>query len=423
MSKRILLPNGCSCSTPSVNPKNWKTCNKSALQKDWQIQYYFYDPEFPKPKRPIVVKGMNSYHDLKERREITQALLDDELKALKELGYNPYTKKYNTPQDEKPKALMNPDLLIVEAFRLALSKKKASDEYLDQIRYAVNRFEKAAKQLRMDKIRIYDLRRSQLKEIFDYIDLTDDYFNKYKAYFSALFIILVEYECCETNLTRDIQKRTVVKKQREVLELNYLDLVLEHLKEQHYSFYRYGKIFFYSGARTTELFTIQKKHVRLEKQEYDVLIKKGSQYVWETKIIIQNAIPFWEEIMKLSHSKDDYLFSHGLIPGATKNCAKQITIRWRTHVKKKLVFKDGELRIKSELDKINDLDYERITADFYAMKHNFLDLLDSKNDDFEFTAINTPKEIASHRTDKITHGVYTGGKQKRINEKLKAIRV
>ena len=57
------------------------------------------------------------------------------------------------------------------------------------------------------------------------------------------------------------------------------------------------------------------------------------------------------------------------------------------------------------------------------MKHNFLDLLDSKNDEFELLGINSPKEMASHRSDKITHGVYTGGKKKRINEKLKMIRV
>lgn len=418
-NSKILLPNGCSCSTPSVNPKNWKTCNKSALKKDWQIQYYFYDPEFPKPTHPVVIKGMNSYQDLTDRRNVTKAILEDELNALKNLGYNPYTKKYIAVKPEKPKGTMHPDLLIIEAFRLSLSKLKGSPEHIKQIEYAINRFEKAVKKLRMSEITIYKFRRSELKEIFDYLNLTDNYFNKFKAYFSSLFKELIEYECCETNLTRDIQKRVITKNQREVLDFESLELVYDYLKIPHYEFYRYCKVFFYSGGRTTELLSVQRKHIRLEKQEYDVLIKKGKQYVWETKIIIQNAIPFWTEIVQMCKSKDDFLFSHGLVPGLEKNCAKQITIRWRTHVKQKLVIKDGVVRQKKELDEENDFEYESITTDFYAGKHTFLDLLDSIND----TEINTAKEMGSHRTDKITHGVYTTGRTKRKNEILKKITV
>lgn len=419
---KILLPNGCSCSTPSVNPKNWKTCKVSALKKDWQIQYYFYDPEFPKPKRPIVIKGMNSYHNLIDRRAVTQAILDDEINALVKLGYNPYLKKYIQQRPDKPKKLMNPDLLIIEAFRLAHSKIKGTQEHLKQIEYAINRFEKAAIKLRMNEITIYNFRRSELKEIFDFLNLTDNYFNKFKAYFSSLFKELIEYECCETNLTRDIQKRTIIKNQREVMEVPLVELILEKLRPDHPEFYRYAKIFFYSGGRSTELFSVQAKDVNLDNQEYQVLIKKGKQYVWETKIIIQNAIPFWTEVVEKCKSKEDYLFSYGLVPGPEKNTSKQITIRWRTHVKKKLVVKDNLIYFKADLDKINDFEYESITADFYSMKHTFLDLLDSLQDEND-NSINTAKEIANHRTDKITHGVYTTGRVKRKNEILKKLKV
>jgi integrase len=417
MRTKILLPNGCSCSTPSVNPKNWKSCNKSALKKDWYISYRFYDPEFDKPKQ-VTIQGMNMYREVSERRCSTQIILDDELHSLKVLGFNPITKKYLVKQ-QKPLGTMHSDLLIVDAFRLALTKLKGTDEYLKQIHYALNRFEIAVKKLRMTEITIYKFRRSELKEIFDYLNLTDNYFNKVKAYFSTLFKQLIEYECCENNITRDIQKRKITKNQREVLDYKTLNLVLDYLKPTFPEFYRYGKVFLFSGARSTELLSVQRKHVRLEKQEYDVLIKKREQYVWETKIIIQNAIPFWTEIVQQCKSKDDFLFSHGLVPGPEKNVSKQITIRWRLHVKQKLVIKDGTIRLKKELDKENDFDYESITADFYAGKHTFLDLLDSIND----TEINTAKEIASHQSDKITHGVYTTGRTKRKNEILKQISV
>lgn len=412
-SKKILLPNGCSCSTPSVNPKDWKTCNKSALLKDWRIQYYFYDPNFPKPTTPIVIKGMNSFKDLASRREITKALIDDELLALKD-GYNPYLKKYTQEKPVIEKPLMNPDLKVIEAFRLANEKIKGTPEYLDQVRYAINRFEKAINQLQLSEVTIYDFKRSQLKEALDFIDLTDNYYNKFKAYFSSLFKELIEYECCENNLTLSLQKRSIVKKQREFLEVDKLNLILEHLRVNLPEFYRYGKIFFYSGARTTELMSVQMKHVRLEKQEYDVLIKKGSQYVWETKVIIQDAIPFWTEIVQKCKSKDDYLFSYGLVPGTQKNSSKQITIRWRKHVKQRLVFKNEQIRIKAELDAINEFDYECITVDFYAMKHTFLDLLDSLN--------HNSKEMASHRKETTTN-IYTGGRTRRRNEALKSIQI
>jgi integrase len=412
-SKRILLPNGCSCSTPSVNPKDWKTCNKSALQKDWRIQYYFYDSNFPKPKTPIVIKGMNSFKDLASRKEITKALIDDELQALKD-GYNPYLKKFTQekPKLEKPK--MNPELKVVEAFRLAHEKIKGTPDYLDQVRYAINRFEKAIIELQLSEVTIYDFKRSQLKEVLDYIDLTDNYYNKFKAYFSSLFKELIEYECCEVNLTRDIQKRSIVKKQREFLEVDKLNLVLEYLRLNYPEFYRYGKVFFYSGARSTELFSVKMKHVRLEKQEYDLLIKKGKQYVWETKVIIQDAIPFWTEIVQKCKSKDDYLFSYGLVPGTEKNNSKQITIRWRKHVKNKIAFYRDRIYLIEELKQRNISEYEIITADFYAMKHTFLDLLDSMNEN--------AMGMASHRKENTTK-IYTAGRERRKNEGLKSIRI
>ena len=415
-SERILLPNGCSCSRPSVFPKNWKTCDKSALKLYWRIQYYFYDPNFPKPTSPIVVKGMNEYKSLADRRAVTQMLIDDELDALINKGFNPYLKKYTALEPEKPKAELNPDLPFVEAFRLASKKVKGSKEHLDQIRFAINRFEKSAAQLRMTDVTIGQLKRSQFKEVLDNLDLTDNYFNKFKSYFSSLFSVLIEWECCENNITRDIKKRVVVKNQREVLSIECVAKILEKLKPNHYEFYRYGKIFLYSGSRSRELFSVQAKHVRLEKQEYDVLIKKGSQYVWETKVIIKNAIPFWREIVSLAKSPEDYLFSEGLVPGLKSISSRQITIRWRKHVKAKLVFYKDEVREKAELDKFGIKDYELITADFYSMKHTFLDLLD------EVHAENTAQEMAAHRSGKITK-VYAVGSVKRKNERLKQISV
>jgi hypothetical protein len=66
----ISLPNNCSCSELTVNPKNWKTCKASALAHNWYIQYYFYDTAVKK-KKFVVIKGMNRFKILDERREAT----------------------------------------------------------------------------------------------------------------------------------------------------------------------------------------------------------------------------------------------------------------------------------------------------------------------------------------------------------------
>lgn len=86
----ISLINGCHCSELTVNPKNWKTCNATALRKKWYIQYYFYDTTINQ-KKFIVIKGMNRLKTLEERREAIRQLIENEIYQLKVKGYNPIT--------------------------------------------------------------------------------------------------------------------------------------------------------------------------------------------------------------------------------------------------------------------------------------------------------------------------------------------
>jgi hypothetical protein len=65
-------------------------------------------------------------------------------------------------------------------------------------------------------------------------------------------------------------------------------------------------------------------------------------------------------------------------PGLVPIAPEQITRRWKIHVKSKLVIKDRKVTEKSKLEK-NDTEYQPITADFYALKHLFLDKVDEAN--------------------------------------------
>ncbi len=61
----------------------------------------------------------------------------------------------------------------------------------------------------------------------------------------------------------------------------------------------------------------------------------------------------------------------------------------------------------------------KITADFYSLKHLFLDRLDKNVNDIE----NVSMLMASHTTPTITNKVYLVGKKQRQLDQLKNIRV
>ena len=172
--------------------------------------------------------------------------------------------------------------------------------------------------------------------------------------------------------------------------------VFKILKTEHYTFYRYGMIFFHSGARTSELFRVQKKHVNLTKQEYKVTIFKGNTYKEVMKVIMPKAIPFWSEILNECTSDDDFLFTRGLRPSLVPTKPYQITKRWKRLVKDKL----------------------DVTADFYSLKHLFLDELDKATN----SALNLSKEMASHTTN-VTETAYLFGRESRKNEVLKKMQL
>ncbi len=86
----ISLPNSCNCSEITVTPKDWKTCKASAMARNWYIQYYFYDT-FLRKRKFVLVKGMNRFKSLTERRQATAELIENELYQLREKGFNPIT--------------------------------------------------------------------------------------------------------------------------------------------------------------------------------------------------------------------------------------------------------------------------------------------------------------------------------------------
>ena len=357
------------------------------MDKDWYVQCIFFDPRYGKkyPKGFPYRKKANKPQTIEERKALISFLLKNIPQQFNN-GYNPITKKYMNLRDEG----LYPDLLFIEAFKRALEIKSGTKSHLYNIKRAIERLEEASEALGMQYIKIKDLRRVDLKIMLDYLQLPDKYYNKFVIYFSSLYRVLIEYECCESNITRDIYPKKTFKEPRLVLEKNELDKIREHLEETHPEFYRYMMIFLYSGARNTELFRLQRKDVDLDKQEFVILLEKGGQYKRCTKVILTPALEYWKEVCEECQSPDDYLFALNFVPSKKIGHTEIVTRFWKRNVKDKL----------------------GIEADFYALKHYMLDNLDS----------DTAMLLASH-TNKNTTAIYQINKAKKDREMLKQLKI
>ena len=378
---------GCSYTELWVSPANWQKATKKDLDKDWYVQCIFFDPRYEKkyPKGFPYRKKANKPQTIEERKALISFLLKNIPQQFNN-GYNPITKKYMNLRDEG----LYPDLLFIEAFKRALEIKSGAKSHLYNIKRAIERLEEASEALGMQYIKVKDLRRVDLKIMLDYLQLPDKYYNKFVIYFSSLYRVLIEYECCESNITRDIYPKKTFKEPRLVLEKNELDKIKELLEETHPEFYRYMMIFLYSGARNTELFRLQRKDVDLDKQEFVILLEKGGQYKRCTKVILTPALEHWKEVCEECQSPDDYLFALNFVPSKKMGHTEIVTRFWKRNVKDKL----------------------GIEADFYALKHYMLDNLDS----------DTAMLLASH-TNKNTTAIYQVNKAKKDREMLKQLKI
>ena len=378
---------GCSYTEFWVSPSNWQKATKKDLDKEWYVQCTFFDPRYEKkyPKGFPYRKKANRPNTIEERKAMISFLLKNIPKQLND-GYNPIIKKYMHLQKEG----LYPDLHFIEAFRRALEIKTGNKSHLYNIKCAIDRLEKASEVLEMQNIKVKELRRVDLKRMLDWLQLPDKYYNRFVIYFSSLYRELIEYECCESNITRDIYPKKTFKEPRLVLEKNELDKVKEHLEEHYPDFYRYMMIFLYSGARNTELFRLQRKDVDLDKQEFVILLEKGGQYKRCTKVILSPALEYWKEVCEECQSPDDYLFSLNFVPNKKIGHTEIVTRFWKRNVKDKL----------------------GVDADFYALKHYMLDNLDS----------DTAMLLASH-TNKNTTAIYQVNKAKKDREMLKQLKI
>lgn len=384
----INLPNDCKCSELSVYPKNWKS-KTAKISFDWHIFYRFYDPDHSKPKQ-VMVKGMNHFTTLPERQKATEKALSNEMDKLTRSEYNPFKKLQNELKDSNT---LNDNNSLVEALKRVSSKLEISERTKLDLKYMLLDVEKAAKVLGLTTFPISQVSRKTIKLLLETASNSSDRFNKNRSYLMILFSELCELEILETNPVRDIRKKKVVKRLREVLNDNERMIVNEHLRTNYPEFHRFLHIFFHSGARISELLRVIKSDVDLHNQRFKMTIQKGREYreVWRT--IKDLALNFWQEILLEATHDSDFLFSKGLKPGFEKIQPYQIGKRWYRLVKKKLGIK----------------------ADFYSLKHlHTTEIIDLINE----------SEAAKHNEHTSTAmviGIYDVKRNERKHSKVKSL--
>ena len=126
---------------------------------------------------------------------------------------------------------------------------------------------------------------------------------------------------------------------------------------------------------------------------------KGSHPQETTKVILQEVLTLWKEMMH-NAKPNDYLFARGLVAGDKPIQPYQITNRWLRLVKRSDDIKDQNGKLL------------KVTADFYSLKHSFLDTLPEE----------MARLLASH-TSSTTTAIYRVNEEKRNLELLKNMKL
>lgn len=191
----LQLPNGCSCSEPSIHPKDWKRKNAS-LKTKWYVQCRFRDPnfanEYPQGKFFVVKGTVNQLKALQERRDGIQLLLDEVVRQLTIEGYNPILGKAVAPVQIEGD--ITPDTPFISALRAARENVVVGKYTRRDLEEVISGVEKSAIKLRLNTLPISMVTRKYMKLILKDCGTTAHKFNKYRT---NLMILFNELDDCE----------------------------------------------------------------------------------------------------------------------------------------------------------------------------------------------------------------------------------
>jgi len=397
----IYLSNGCYCSNPIIQPKNWNTKHASC-DSVWSVFYRFYDPTITDsngrvvPKKVEVKAGVNRLTTVAERRAAIKQVLETELSLLKEKGYNPITKQYMI-EPEAIEYIIDPNVSLYHALEAARLRLNIGNRTRIDMKSIVKAVGKAAEQLRFHTMKVSEIRRRHLKAILDRCGANSKQwspgrYNTYRAYLMMLYKELVELETVDYNLLKDISKKPVEHKRRTVLSADDRQRVNEHLAKTFPRFHAFIHLFFHSGGRKTELLQLKPGDVDLINQKYRCVIKKRKTPKEVERTIKTVALPYWKLFLD-NCPEDHYLFGPKFEPALKPMGIGMPTSYWRREVKEVLGIKQ----------------------DLYSLKHlNTSEVVDAL-DDQAAAALN------GHTSTAMVVQIYDVKRKDREHERLKNV--
>lgn len=377
-----LLNFGCRRSDFIVSPANYKELKRDNKKLQWFVMCRFYEPE---QKVFVFKKKVFSSLSLKEKKMSIPIIIDQMRNSLDRLDYNPRTKSYMFAAKG-----LNPDMYFIEALHETLKNKEATKGFKGCTETYLRKTESAAKKLKLEFLKIRDVELFHIKNIIQEGSVSNRDFNGMKKHLSTLFTDLVDENCLKINPCTGIKSKPHTVAVKKVFTDEELKYVYQYILEFKPLFANYFQIFLMSGSRNSEILQLQKKDVNLEKREFKILLKKGSQNKWVTRPIYDAAVSFWESQLALCKSSEDFLFGAKFLPNTKSKLRNSVYLYWRTNIMKKL----------------------NTDVTIYALKHYFLDKLDEANYNAGLSAGHKNREITA---------LYTVGKQKRELEYLKSI--
>ncbi|MES2004356.1 MAG: hypothetical protein V4450_07530 [Bacteroidota bacterium] len=389
----ITLSNGCYCSQPSVNPKNYNQVTAS-VKKDWYIAYRFYDPTVLDKNGKIkpylrIIKGMNFYKNLKDRRSATKELLDIELRRLQVDGFNPITNTFS-PEFEIEVGI-DPQTKLIKALEVGYNKLEVTEATLRNIKSCRTYIELAMGKMNWSDLRLSDVTRKHIKAILDMCKLSECSYNHYRTY---LMMMIKAIDYFEVNPVEGVPKKAEPKRIRPVMVRELRQRVEEHYREADPVFLNFLHIFFHSGAREIELLRLQKEHVDLKNKRFIVAIRKGGSTREVHRPIKDIVFPLWEHLISQART-GQYLFGIDFQPD-DKPCKRDyLTRKWNSEVK------DDKTGLK-------------IKADLYTLKHANLD------ETAELLSLAEASKMAGHTTPVITLD-YAQGEKERQADRLRKV--
>lgn len=339
------LQNGCYRSDICVTPANWNTAKASTKIK-WRIYYRYYDPSFRNdPKlwgKQVPIKGMNQFKDLAQRQAATRILIEKETDEVDNKLFNPVTGNYMIMVETVSE--IGPDTPMIQAMNGSIGMMDIVKEFKSDLESIVRSLEASAGKIfdqQLQKpysaLKIAQVSRKHLVYLLELTSkdrsLSNGRYNKFRAALLMIFRQLLQVEAVESNPVHDILIKKTTRKKRKLLTASERLIIDTNLKARDYYYWRYMRIFFRSGSRSTEMLALKKgPNVDLEAQEFTVLVKKGQEFRESIRPITDDVFDLWREVWEEAET-GQHLFSIGFRPGAQKIGRDNVDKRWKEYVK------------------------------------------------------------------------------------------